>query len=303
MKPLTVILGPTAMGKSKLALQLAHELGGELISADSRQVYRYMDIGTAKPTPEERALIPHHLIDVVNPDKSFSLALFQELAYQALGDIHHRGKLAILVGGSGLYIWSLIEGWRPPPVPPSPELRHALEARARTEGYERLYEELRGLDSVAAEGIDPRNIRRIIRALEVYHSTDKPFSQLQEKKPASLQTLIIGLTIERDELYRRIDSRVDGMIKRGLVDEVESLVARGYSLDLPSMSAVGYKQIGLFLRGKLALSQAIQRIKYDTHRLARHQYSWFRLNDERIHWFDIKDAFEGQVKELILRWQ
>jgi tRNA dimethylallyltransferase len=303
MKPLIVILGPTAMGKSKLALQLAQELGGELISADSRQVYRYMDIGTAKPTPEERALIPHHLIDVVNPDESFSLALFQELAYQALEDIHHRGKLAILVGGSGLYIWSLIEGWRPPPVPPSPELRHALEARAQTEGYERLYEELKALDPAAAEGINPRNTRRIIRALEVCQYGGKPFSQLQEKRPASLQTLIIGLATERGELYRRIDSRVDSMIKRGLVDEVESLVARGYSLDLSSMSAVGYKQIGLFLQGKLALSQAIQRIKYDTHRLARHQYSWFRLSDERIHWFDIKEEFEGEVKELILRWQ
>jgi len=162
-----------------------------------------------------------------------------------------------------------------------------------------LYEELQGLDPVAAERIDPKNMRRVIRALEVYQATGKPFSQLHQKQPPPFQILIIGLTAERDELYRRIDSRVDDMIRRGLVDEVKGLLQRGYSLSLPSMSGLGYKQIGMFLQGELDLQSAIQNIKYETHRFARHQYAWFRLSDQRIHWFDIKQKYEELVKELI----
>jgi len=299
MKPLIAIVGPTALAKSKLALNLAQGFDGEIVSADSRQVYRYMDIGTAKPSLEERSLVRHHVIDVVDPDDDFSLALFHQLANQALQAISHGGKIPFLVGGSGLYIWSVLEGWSLPQVPPQPEFRRNLQARAQAEGSDVLYEELQGLDPVAAERIDPKNMRRVIRALEVYQATGKPFSQLHQKQPPPFQILIIGLTAERDELYRRIDSRVDDMIKRGLVDEVKGLLQRGYSLSLPSMSGLGYKQIGMFLQGELDLQSAIQNIKYETHRFARHQYAWFRLSDQRIHWFDIKQKYEELVKELI----
>ncbi len=302
MKPLIAIVGPTALAKSKLALNLAQGFDGEIVSADSRQVYRYMDIGTAKPSLEERSLVRHHVIDVVNPDDDFSLALFQQLANQALKAISHAGKIPFLVGGSGLYIWSLLEGWSLPQVPPHPEFRRNLQARAQAEGSDVLYEELQGLDPVAAERIDPKNVRRVIRALEVYQATGKPFSQLQQKQPLPFQILIIGLTAERDELYRRIDSRVDDMVRRGLVDEVKGLLQRGYSLSLPSMSGLGYKQIGTFLQGELDLGSAIQNIKYETHRFARHQYAWFRLSDQRIHWFDVKQEYEELVEELISRF-
>ena len=299
MKPLIAIVGPTALAKSKLALNLAQGFDGEIVSADSRQVYRYMDIGTAKPSLEERSLVRHHVIDVVDPDDDFSLALFHQLANQALKAISRGGKIPFLVGGSGLYIWSLLEGWSLPQVPPHPEFRRNLQARAQAEGSDVLYEELQGLDPVAAERIDPKNMRRVIRALEVYQATGKPFSQLHQKQPPPFQILIIGLTAERDELYRRIDSRVDDMIRRGLVDEVQGLLQRGYSLSLPSMSGLGYKQIGMFLQGELDLRSAIQNIKYETHRFARHQYAWFRLSDQRIHWFDIKQKYEELVEELI----
>jgi tRNA dimethylallyltransferase len=300
MNPLVAILGPTATGKSSLALEICQTLNGEIISADSRQVYSYMDIGTAKPTEEEQALIPHHLIDVVNPDEDFSLALYQSKALEAINDIQHRKKTAFLVGGSGLYVWALLEGWRIPPVPPDPVLRHELEARAKVEGGEKLYNELKQTDPVAAERIDPRNVRRVIRALEV-SLQGTPFSQLQVKHPF-VDYVIIGLTTDRANLYRRIDDRVDNMIKRGLVAEVEHLVARGYGFDLPSMSGLGYKQIGLYLQGKTDLPTAIQQIKFDTHSFARHQYNWFHLKDKRINWFEAGEGTTEAVCRFVQRF-
>ncbi len=281
------IVGPTAVGKSQLALQLAQYFPAEIISADSRQVYRYMDIGTNKPSPAERAAVPHHIIDVVDPDQEFSLAMYLQLATEALKSVREKSKLPLLVGGSGLYVWSLLEGWKIPHVPPDRKLRRELEARAAQEGSEKLYRELQSVDPVAAEKINPSNIRRIIRALEVYHSLGLPFSQLQRKEPLGFPVVLIGLTRERSELYRRIDERVDKMIQDGLVEEVELLLRKGYSLSLPSMSGIGYKQIGQFLQGEMTLPEAIARIKYETHRLARHQYAWFRLSDRRIHWLNI----------------
>jgi len=284
------IVGPTAVGKSELALWLAQYFPVEIISADSRQVYRYMDIGTNKPSPGERALVPHHVIDVVDPDQDFNLAMYQKLAIDALQAIEQKGKLPLLVGGSGLYIWSLIEGWRLPHVPPNGKLRRQLEARAEQEGSESLYRELQDIDPVAAEKINPRNIRRIIRALEIYRATGQPPSQLQRKQAPSFPTLLIGLTRERSELYRRIDRRVDKMIQKGLVEEVEQLLKKDYSPSLPSMSGIGYKQISQFLRGEMTLPEAVDKIKYETHRLARHQYAWFRPSDSRIHWFGAGEA-------------
>jgi tRNA dimethylallyltransferase len=284
------IVGPTAVGKSELALHLARYFSVEIIGADSRQVYRYMDIGTNKPSPAERASVPHHVIDVVEPDQDFSLAMYHQLAIEALKAIQQKGKLPLLVGGSGLYVWSLVEGWTIPPVPPDQKLRRQLEARAEQEGSQSLYQELQDIDPVAAAKINPSNTRRIIRALEIYHATGQHPSQLQRKKAPDFPILFIALTRERSELYRRIDWRVDKMIQMGLVEEVAQLLKKGYSPSLPSMSGIGYKQIGQFLRGEMTLPQAIDKIKYETHRLARHQYAWFRLSDNRIHWFDTSGA-------------
>jgi tRNA dimethylallyltransferase len=301
MERLIAIVGPTAVGKSELALYLAQSLEGEIINADSRQVYRYMDIGTNKPSFAERAAVPHHLIDVVDPDEDFSLAMYHQLATEAIKAIQQKDKLPLLVGGSGLYIWSLVESWKIPQVPPNPRLRRRLEAEAREEGSYILYQELQSVDPLAAAKIHPSNTRRIIRALEIYQMTGQPPSQLQRQKNPSFSTTIIGLTLERSELYRRIDCRVDKMIQKGLVEEVEGLLKMGYSLSLPSMSGIGYKQIGQFLQGELTLAAAIDKIKYETHRLARHQYAWFRLSDTRIHWLDASrpSVILSEAKNLI----
>lgn len=297
MKCLVAIVGPTAVGKSELALYLARTVPSEVVNADSRQVYRYMDIGTSKPTSSQRASVPHHLIDVVNPDDDFNLAMYRQLATEAIEAIQEKGKLPLLVGGSGLYIWSLVEGWGIPQVPPNAELRCKLEARARQEGNYALFAELNRIDPLAATKIHPSNTRRVIRALEIYQMTGQAPSQLWHKEAPSFPVLIIGLTLERSELYRRIGRRVDNMITTGLVREVMSLLEKGYSLNLPSMSGIGYKQIGQFVQGQLDFAVAIEQMKYETHRLVRHQYAWFHLSDERIHWFD---ASESKVNEEVI---
>ncbi len=297
---LVAIVGPTAVGKSELALHLAQSFEAEIINADSRQVYRYMDIGTNKPTLTERASVPHHLIDVVEPDEDFSLAMYHQLATEAIKAIQQKGKLPLLVGGSGLYVWSLVEGWKIPSVPPNLELRSHLDARVRQEGSAILHQELQDIDPLAAAKIHPSNTRRIIRALEIYQMTGKPPSQLRRRRKPSFSTIIIGLTAERSELYRRIDCRADKMIQKGLVEEVEKLLKGGYSLSLPSMSGIGYKQIGQFLQGGLSLAAAMNKMKHETHRLARHQYGWFRLSDARIHWLDAAaPSFIDEATQLV----
>ncbi len=296
---LVAIVGPTGVGKSGLALKLAQAFNGEIVGADSRQVYRYLDTGTAKPDPRELSIAPHHLINIVNPDEDFSLAQYQELAYQAIDSIIKHRRLPLLVGGSGLYIWSVLEGWSIPQVPPDLEFRHSLEARAAEVGEDELYQQLVAADPIAAQRIGRRNVRRIIRALEVARGAGITFSQLQRKQPPPYDTLIIGLTADRAELYRRIDLRVDKMIEKGLVAEVQRLVNMGYSLDLPAMSGIGYRQIGMFLKGEIGLEATIRQIKFENHRLVRHQYNWFKLRDERIHWFDIGDEVEGPITALV----
>jgi len=299
VKPLIAIVGPTAVGKSAFALNLAQRFQGEIIGADSRQIYRFMDIGTAKPSLADRSIIEHHLIDIVDPDEIFSLALFQSYTRTAIETIQERDKLPFLVGGSGLYIWSFLEGWNMPHVSPDYQLRHNLEQRAVTEGNYALYQELQKADPVAAVKIMPNNIRRIIRALEVYLKTGQPASQSWDKQGCDYPFLIIGLTTERCDLYHMIDSRVDGMIQQGLIDEVKWLTERGYSVDLPSMSSVGYRQISMFLEGNLDLQSAIQKTKDNTHRIARHQYAWFRLSDGRIRWLDVRSNIVNEAERLI----
>ncbi len=301
MNRIIAIVGPTATGKSALAIELALALGGEIVSADSRQVYRYMNIGTAKPSREDRAKVPHHLIDIIDPDADFTLATYQELAFKAIGDIQRCGKLVFLVGGSGLYVRAVTGGLSIPKVAPDPELRRKLEERAAREGHQALYSELQKIDPASAEKIDPRNVRRVIRALEVCITAGVPFSQLKQSSP-EVPTLTIGLTTSREDLYKKIDSRVDDMIEHGLVDEVKWLLDRGYSPELPAMSSLGYKQIVAHLKGETALDEAIQRIKYETHRFARNQYAWFRPKDERIHWFDIRNEPLESMRSLIAQF-
>jgi len=261
-----------------------------------------MDIGTAKPSPEELSLIPHHLINIANPDEDFNLAQYQQLAYRAIKDIQQRNKLALLVGGSGQYVWSVLEGWGIPQVPPNLEFRHSLEEKVAKFGKDKLYQELMKVDPIAAQRIDRRNVRRVIRALEVHRGTKTPLSQLQYKKAPLFNALIIGLTTDRGELYRRIDLRVDEMIGQGLVGEVKMLVKMGYDLNLPAMSGIGYKQIGMFLKGELTLVAAIEQIKFETHRVARHQYTWFQLKDDRIKWFDIQSKLDSQITALLAKF-
>ncbi len=301
-KRLIAIVGPTGIGKSALALPLARRWEGEIVNADSRQVYRHMDIGTAKPSPAERSLVPHHLYDIVDPDGEFNLALYQSLASSTIEAIHNRGRLPFLVGGSGQYVWAVLEGWAIPEVPPDRALREELESRARSEGTERLYRELRELDPRAAARIDPRNARRIVRALEVCLLSGRPFSELQARSSPPFDALIIGLTMERQALYRRIDERVDRMIAEGFIAEVKGLLERGYALDLPAMSSLGYREIGTYLLGKMSLADAVQRIKFETHRFARYQSTWFRPKDPRIHWLRVEEGVERAAEELIGRW-
>lgn len=294
-----MIVGPTAVGKSGLALSLARRLRGEIISADSRQIYRFMDVGTAKPTTHEQSVVAHHLIDVVNPDQEYTLAQFQADAYRVVEEVLARGRLPLLVGGTGLYVRAVVEGLVIPKVGPRKDLREELEERARRLGLEAVYAELRAVDPVAAGRIDPRNVRRVIRALEVFRVTGTPFSELQRASPPPYDVLIIGLATDRATLYRRIDARVDEQIRAGLVEENRRLVAMGYGHDLPSMSGLGYRQIGMFLRGEVALDRAVEILKFETHRFARQQHAWFRPGDPRIHWLEAGPGAEEAAASLI----
>jgi len=293
VRPLVVILGPTASGKSQLALRLAREFNGEIVGADSRQVYRGLDIGTAKPTAAERELIPHYLIDIVNPGEDFSLALYQQLAYAAIDDIHRRGRLPLLTGGSGQYLWAVLEGWQIPAAAPDEDYRRQLEESARRDPAA-LYDELRRVDPEAAEHIDGRNLRRVIRALEVCRQTGGTFSGQRGKQPPPYRTLIIGLQAPREEIYRRVDARVEAMIEGGMVNEVRGL-REIYGGSSPALDSIGYRQIGQYLSGEMSLAEAAERMKTETHRLVRRQFNWFRLKDERICWFNIAEAPEAAI--------
>ena len=274
--PLLAIVGPTAVGKTTLAIALARALGGEIVSADSRQVYRAMDIGTAKPTAAERAAVPHHLIDGVDPDQEFSLARYQDLATAAIREIAARGRLPLLVGGTGQYLAAVLEGWQIPRVAPRPELRAALERMAEQHGATALHARLEQADPAAAASILPANIRRVIRALEVYELTGRPISEQQTKQPPPYRARTLWLGLPPAELYARIDARVDAMLAAGLLDEVRRLLERGYGWGLPAMSGLGYREFQAYFGGQATLEQAVTRLKFDTHAFARSQPNWFR---------------------------
>ena len=299
---LIVILGPTAVGKTALSLHLAEVFAGEIVSADSRLFYRGMDVGTAKPTPEERARVPHHLVDIAAPDETVGLAEFQEQAYAAIRDIHARGKLPLLVGGTGQYVRAVVQGWRVPRVPPDPALRARLEAQAEREGAAALHARLAELDAKAAGRLDPRNVRRVIRALEVCLITGRPISEQQGKQPPPYRILQIGLTMERAALYARVDRRVEAMMAAGLEDEVRRLVEAGYAWDLPAMSGLGYAQFRPYFEGQATLEEVVVEIERATRRFVRHQYNWFRLTDPAIRWFDASETPAEEIGQFVASW-
>jgi tRNA dimethylallyltransferase len=284
--PVLFIVGPTAVGKTGLAVALARRLNGEIINADSRQVYRYMDIGTAKPSPEELAQAPHHLLDIVDPGINFDLASFLSMARDRIRDIRSRGRLPVVAGGSGQYVWALIEGWQVPKVPPDPAFRREKQQEADRHGPMPLYRQLQEVDPSRAAQLDPRNVRRVIRALEVCRSPQRAALSPQGRAQPMENVLVIGLTLNREELYMRIDGRVDRMLEAGLLEEVRSLSARGYPMGRGPMASPGYRELGQHLAGEISLDEAVRRTKYQTHRLARRQHTWFKPDDARIRWLD-----------------
>jgi tRNA dimethylallyltransferase len=304
MKPsLIVIVGPTAVGKTEVSIQLAERLGGEIVSADSRLFYRGMNIGTAKPTVEERAQIPHHLIDIVNPDETCSLAVFQHLASDAIANIRRRHKLPLLVGGTGQYIHAVMHGWAPPATKPDDRLRTILGEQAKKNGNEWLHKRLAILDPPAAQSIDARNLRRTVRALEVIFSTGRRFSDQRGQGESPYRLMIIGLLRPRAELYARVDARIEAMFAAGLLEEVRILMARGYSSNLPTMSAIGYRECAAVLRGEMSLEEAKVQMRRLTRIFVRRQANWFKQEDKNILWFDASqnnlDEIEKQIRVFL----
>lgn len=302
-RKIVVIVGPTASGKTAAAVELGEKIGAEIVSADSMAIYKGMDIGTAKPTPEERRRVPFHLIDIVEPEQPFTVADYQELAVRAVEDILARGKTALVVGGTGLYVRALIDGLNIPGHGPDPNLRKELKIEAEKRGASYLHNKLAEVDPQAASRIFPRDIKRIIRALEVYYQTGRPMTEvLDETRSASPRypdALWFGLTMARTLLYQRIEERVDDMIRRGLVDEVKCLLARGCSPSMQSMQGLGYKEIAAYLEGEYDFETAVETLKRNTRRFAKRQMTWFRTND-RIQWIDVENMPPDKIAESIM---
>ncbi|MCR4430610.1 MAG: tRNA (adenosine(37)-N6)-dimethylallyltransferase MiaA [Tepidanaerobacteraceae bacterium] len=302
-KPLIVIVGPTAVGKTEIAIEVAKKLNCEIISADSMQIYRYMDIGTAKPSRAEQREIKHHMIDIIDPDQGFSAADFQVMAKECIEDIFSRNKLPLMSGGTGLYINSVCYNYIFSEIDKDISLREQLKKQALEYGNDFLYKKLEKLDPQAAKKIHPNNLKRIIRALEVCIKTGHTFSSYEEKTKKQknpYDLFMFGLTRPREELYHRINERVLHMINTGLVEEVKKLLAMGYSRNLNSMQGLGYRQIIDYLDGKSTLEEAIYLISRDTRHYAKRQYTWF-LKDKNIIWMDISKEGMKKVTENIIK--
>lgn len=295
--PVLFVAGPTATGKTALAIALARRFDGEIVNADSRQFYRGMDIGTAKPTPDELAAAPHHLIDVLDPDEQGSLGWFLDAAHAAIADIRSRGRLPIVAGGTGQYVRALLDAWDVPRVPPNPDLRRQLDERLAREGLAALAGELQARDPMAAARVDLMNARRVVRALEVAHSTGRIVEPPPRREPID-RALVLAIHFPRPILYERIDLRVDAMFEAGVVDEVRALLDRGWSCDLPAFTAIGYREVCGHLRGELTLDEARDRTKLATHRLARTQSGWFRHSDPRITWLEPDPSLVGRAIDI-----
>lgn len=298
---LVVLVGPTAVGKTELSLRLCELFGGEVVSADSRQIYREMDIGTAKATPAEQARVAHHLLDLRAPDQVLTLAEYQQLAYAAIDDIHRRGGVPFLVGGSALYVRAVVAGLRIPEVPPNPQLRAQLEDELARSGLAPLTARLQQIDPATAAQIDLRNPRRVLRALEIVLITGQPKVALEGAEPPPYRILQLALTRERGALHRRIDARVEQMVTEGLVEETKRLLAAGYAPTLPAMTSLGYREIIAYLHGNMTLSQAVARIQIETHRFVRHQMTWFRKLPG-LHWFDLDMDDASAIEQFTGQW-
>jgi tRNA dimethylallyltransferase len=302
LPPLVCLVGPTAVGKTEVALLLAERLGAEIVSADSRLLYRGMDIGTAKPLPEELRRIPHHLVDVAAPDETWSLARVRRAALQALEEITARRRLPLMVGGTGQYVRAILEGWVPPPHAGDPQIRQRLEAIARDAGPDALHARLRQADPSSAERIDARNVRRVVRALEILEVTGVPASVQRRPEPPPYGILRLGLTAPREVLYARIDARIDRMLEQGWVDEVRRLLGEGFAPGLPSFSAIGYPQIVEVVQGSRSLEAAKTEIRRRTRVLVRRQANWFKPSDRSITWFESRAGVAEELEAEVRRW-
>ncbi len=298
LPPLIVLLGATAVGKTELSLHLAERFNGEIVSADSRQVYRGMDIGTAKATPAEQRRAPHHLLDIRTPDQTLTLATYQQLAYAAIADIHRRGRTPFLVGGSALYLRAVVLGLEIPVAPPDPLLRAGLEAELAQKGVGALAARLQEVDPATAAAIDLRNPRRVLRALEIVLATGQSKVVSEGATPPPYRILQIGLQRPRPALYQRVDARVAAMVAQGLIDETKRLLAAGYDPALPALTSLGYREIRAYLAGECSLQQAVERIKIETHRFVRHQETWFRKM-QGVHWFDLETKNGDEISALV----
>jgi len=306
--PLLVITGPTAVGKTELSLKLAEELHGEIISADSMQIYRYMDIGTAKATAEERKRIKHYMIDIINPDETYSLADYQKEADRLIREISARGYLPIMVGGTGLYIRAVVQGFLLPEMEVNHQLRAELREMASKHGNEYLHQKLAEIDPEHARKMHPNDLRRIIRAIEIFEETGRNMSYYLEKQkntPPRYNTLKIGLNRNREELYERVNQRVDLMIKEGLVDEIKNIIKAGYNISTTALQGLGYKEIIGYLNGEYSLEEAINLLKKNTRNYAKRQITWFK-REKDLHWFNLTGKSESKVYQeimaLISRW-
>lgn len=296
---IVAIVGATATGKTDAAIRLAREFDGEIVSVDSRYLYRGLDIGTAKPTETEQSVVPHHLIDILDPADDYSLALYQRDACQIIEDILARGRVPILAGGSPLYVRAVLEGWRIPEAPPDWAFRGEMESVAESEGIEALHQRLQDIDPPAAHRIPQQNVRRVIRALEIHRQTGQRMTDLEGKDPPDWDTLMIGLHIERDVLHERIDARVEDMLMRGLVEEVRGLIEAGVPAECTAMRSIGYQEVVPYLAGEYDAEEMTQRIKFATHRFVRHQLTWLRKTPG-IHWLDrLNPQFDEEIATLV----
>lgn len=303
LPPLVLLVGPTAVGKTEVALTLAERLGAEIISADSRLLYRGLDIGTAKPSPAELERVRHHLVDVAGPDEVWSLTQVCEAALAAADDITARGKLPLIVGGTGQYIRALREGWQPPPRDAQSRGRRArLEDEARRVGGAAMHARLQAVDPESAARIDARNVRRVIRALEIHELTGTPASALRRRSPPPFRILCLGLRLPRPELYARIDARLEGMLRAGWEGEVRRLLEQGYPSSAPAFSAIGYPQMVEVVQGRLSVDQAAVEIRRRTRLFVRRQANWFKPGDAGIRWHDHTPGVMERLEQDIRAW-
>jgi tRNA dimethylallyltransferase len=296
-RPLVVIVGPTAVGKTEIAIQLAERMNGEIVSADSRLFYRGMDIGTAKPSQSDRARVPHHLIDVADPDEPWSLAVYQQAAKETIHDIHRRKKLPFLVGGTGQYIQAVVDEWEIPKQEADVHMRDILEAWGKQIGPAEFHRRLQLIDPEAAARIEPNNLRRTVRAIEVMLHTGHRFSEQRKKGVSTYQVCTIGLIRPRLDLYARIDARIEQMVSDGLMNEVQGLLENGCHADLPPFSAIGYREIIQVIQQKISMDEASVLMKRFTRQFVRRQSNWFKENDPTIHWFDLT---KSGVEEILI---